>query len=99
MRNDNEDDEVWPPIHVRGEILSLDEISQTQGTLYHSSIPSEQRTMVKWFPGVKMYEALSTAARFGMEKVVKLLLSAGNEVRFLERNVSLSKLMSKAKIS
>jgi SpoU rRNA methylase family enzyme len=46
-----------------------------------------------------MYEALGTAARSGMEKVVRLLLSAGNEVRFLEGNVSLSKLMSKAKIS
>lgn len=101
MRSDNGDEEVWLPIHVRGGILSPDEIIQTQGMgiLHNGSVPLEQRTMVKWFPGVKMYEALGNAGRSGMEKVVRLLLSAGNEVRFLERNVVLSKLMSKMNIS
>jgi len=55
--------------------------------------------MVKWFPGVDMYEALRIAARRGMEDVIKLLLAAGNDAKFLERNTSLSKLMSNMRIA
>jgi hypothetical protein len=46
-----------------------------------------------------MYRALSMAARFGMDEVLKLLVLAGNDVGFLQRNDSLSKLISGISIS
>ena len=59
---------------------------------------SEQRTIIKWFPGVNMYKALGVAARSGMEDVVRLLVTAGNDVKFLDRNFSLSRIMSKMEV-
>jgi hypothetical protein len=61
-------------------------------------VVSEQRTMVKWFSGVDMYVALRIAATRGMEDIIKLLIAAGNDMKFLERNTSLSKLMSNMRI-
>jgi hypothetical protein len=95
--------EMWPPIHVRGEAVSLDELAgpetQGYGTFLCNPILSEERTIVKWFPGVNMYKALCVAARSGMEDVVRLLVAAGNDIKFLDRNFSLSKIMSKMGIS
>jgi hypothetical protein len=95
-----EDDEMWPPIHVKGETLSKFDLTSPDFTENgRFSLPLEQRTTVKWFPGLTMYESLGKAARLGMENVIGLLLLAGNEVRFLDRNVSLSKLMSNMKVT
>ena len=46
-----------------------------------------------------MYKALGVAARSGMEDVIRLLIAAGNDIKFLDKNVSLSKLMSTMRIS
>lgn len=103
MPKGNEDDELWPPIHVRGGTLSLDETAalekQRYGTFTYGILVSEQRTTVKWFPGVNMYKALGVAARSGMEDVIRLLIAAGNDFQFLDENASLSKLMSTMRIS
>jgi hypothetical protein len=99
----NEDEESWPPIHVRGGTLSLDEMAalrnQKYGTFAYGIVVSEQRTTVEWFPGVNMYKALGVAARSGMEDVVRLLIAAGNDYKFLDINASLSKLMSTMRLS
>jgi hypothetical protein len=55
--------------------------------------------MVKWFPGFSMYLALSMAAKSGIEDVIRLLIAAGNEINFLNRNVSLNNLISNMRIS
>jgi hypothetical protein len=95
--------DLWPPIHVTGETVSFSEIAcsctQECEIYTHGTIVSEQRTMVKWFPGVHMYKALDRAAKSGMEGVIRLLVAAGNDTKFLERNLSLSKIMAKMKIS
>jgi len=98
-----EDRELWPHIHVRGEAVSLDELAgpdtQGYGTFLDGPIVSDERTIVKWFPGASMYTALCIAARSGMENVIRLLVAAGNDITFLDRNFSLSKIMSKMEIS
>lgn len=94
---------LWPPIYVRGEAVSLDELAgpdtQGYGTFLCSPILSEELTIVKWFAGVNMYKALCIAARSGMEDVVRLLVAAGNDIKSLDRNFSLNKIMSKMEIS
>ena len=84
---------MWPSIHVEGETLSESELKSPR------LLALEQRTTVKWFPGHTMYESLGKAARQGMEKIIQLLLLAGNETRFLDRNISLSKLMSNMELN
>jgi hypothetical protein len=54
--------------------------------------------MVKWFPGLVMYRALGMAAKSGMENVVRLLVAAGNDIKLLERNASLSEIISKLRL-
>jgi hypothetical protein len=54
--------------------------------------------MVKWFPGINMYKTLGMVADSGMNDAIKLLILAGNDIRFLERKTSLSRLMSKISI-
>lgn len=94
---------MLPPIQVPGETVSVSEMaySSMHGCGAYSGAPvySEQRTTVKWFPGVHMYKALGMAAKSGMEDVIRLLVAAGNDTIFLERNLCLSKLMSKMNIS
>jgi hypothetical protein len=63
------------------------------------TVLSEQRTVVKWFPGINMYKALGRVAKSGVGEVLKLLILAGNDIEFLGRNPSLSKVMSKLSIS
>lgn len=46
-----------------------------------------------------MYKALERAAKSGMGDVIRLLVAAGNDTNFLERNLWLSKPMSKMNIS
>jgi len=103
MSKNEEDNELWPPIHLRGETVSHANVAGLDLHEYkifqNTPLPSEQRTAIKWFPGVNMYKALSMAARSGMEDVIRLLVAAGNDIKFLERNVSLCKLMSKMSIS
>ena len=94
---------MWPPIHVSGEILSRAEIDDRGlhelSNISQGAVISEQRTMVRWFPGVEMYRALGMAARSGMENVIRLLIAAGNDSKFLDRNTSLSRLMSQLRVS
>jgi hypothetical protein len=107
MPSNEEEDQKWQPIYVIGDPVSLTEPvvpesaqpNAEPGDNPSALVISEQRTMVKWFPGVDMYEALGIAARRGMEDVIKLLLAAGNDVKFLERNTSLSKLISNMRIA
>lgn len=88
---------------MRGKTLPLAEMTRPrirgQSTFTYDTIASEQRAMVKWFAGAHMYRALGVAARFGMEDVIKLLIAAGNDIKFLDRNASLSKIMSTMRIS
>jgi hypothetical protein len=56
-------------------------------------------TIIKWFPGVNMYKALGIAARLGVEDVVRLLVTAGNDINFLDRTFSLSRMISKMEMS
>jgi hypothetical protein len=87
-----------PPIHAAGQTVPLAEcgISVAQGDNAFSLgiSATEHRTIVKWFPGINMYKALSIAARSGMEDVIRLLIAAGNDIKFLNRNISLSRIMS-----
>jgi len=72
--------------------------TQEKDKLCYSTVILEQRTMVKWFPGINMYKTLGMVAESGMDDVIKLLILAGNDIRFLERNASLSRLTSKISI-
>lgn len=72
---------------------------QEDNQVLSGTVISEQRTLVKWFPGISMYQALGVAAKSGMDEVLKLLILAGNDIEFLERNASLNKLISKMSIS
>jgi hypothetical protein len=95
--------EMWPPIHIKGETLSFIELTNPvmdkNCSFLWDSVPLEQITTVKWFPGFPMYEALGKAARLGMDNVIRLLILAGNEVSSLSGSASLSMLMSKMKIT
>lgn len=55
--------------------------------------------MLKWFPGINMYKALGVAAKSGIDDVLKLLFLAGNDIEFLKKDGSLSRLMSEMSIS
>jgi hypothetical protein len=98
-----EDAGLLPPIRVPGETVSLSGMaySTTHDCEVYTgnALYSEQRTTVKWFPGVHMYKALERAAKSGMGDVIRLLVAAGNDTNFLERNLWLCKLMSKMNIS
>jgi hypothetical protein len=73
--------------------------TQENSTFCYGTVISEQITMLKWFPGIIMYQALGVAAKSGMEDVLRLLVLAGNDIKFLERNVTLSRMMAKLQIS
>jgi hypothetical protein len=87
---------------VRGEAVSLNELDDPEAhgysTFFDCPIVSEEITIISWFPGANMYKALCMAARSGMEDVIRLLVAAGNDTKFLDRNISLSRIMSKMKI-
>jgi hypothetical protein len=72
---------------------------QKNSTFCSGTVISEQITIVKWFPGINMYKALGNAAKSRMEDVPRLLILAGNDIKFLERNITLSRIMSKMEIS
>lgn len=95
--------ELWPPIRVMDQSASQAQcthsVMQENSQMCHGTLISEQRTTVKWFPGINMYKALGIAATSGMDEVLKLLILAGNDVEFLKGNASLSKLMSTISIS
>ncbi len=88
---------------MRGEAVSLNELDDPEShgysTFLDGPILSEEITTIDWFPGANMYKALCMAARSGMEDVIRLLVVAGNDTKFLERNISLGRIISKMKIS
>jgi hypothetical protein len=98
-----EDEAKWPPIRImdKRESLAACRLSAIREDNKFScgTVLSEQRTVVKWFPGINMYKALGRAAESGIDGVLKLLILAGNDIEFLGRNPSLSKVMSKLSIS
>jgi hypothetical protein len=68
-------------------------------TFCYGTVISEQITMVKWFTGINMYKALGMAAKSGIRNVLALLILAGNDIKFLERNITLSRIMANMQIS
>jgi hypothetical protein len=103
LPNSGKDDELWSPINVVDNIVSPAKCRFSampkNSTFCYGAVISEEITMVKWFPGINMYKALGMAAKSGMEDVLRLLILAGNDIKFLERNVTLSRIMSKMEIS
>jgi len=97
------DDKLWLPIHVTDKSLSQAECRlsemQENDTFCYGTVISEQIAMLKWFPGIIMYQALRVAAKSGMEDVLRLLILAGNDIKFLEKNIALSRMMAKLQIS
>ena len=72
--------------------------SSSRHSTQHSPKDS-RRTKIKWFSGVRMQKALRTAAKRGIEDMRKLLVVAGNDIESLDKSISVTRLVSKLRIS
>lgn len=81
------------------ELLTSDPSLQRTSPFLNKSKKAGKKRNIKWFPGAKMHRSLEIAAKRGIEDFKRLLVAVGNDINDLESSMSVSKLVTKMRIS